>query len=79
MERGTIDKTGLNLPFSGKLYFWEVVSVVMVIFVVVMAIFLFVDCYLFFAARTAITILFVNDLFLFVASTIFTVRKRCGE
>jgi len=50
-----------------------------VVFVVMMATFFFVDCYVFFAARTAITILFVDDLFLFVTSTIFTVGKRCGE
>ena len=79
MDRGIIDKTRLNSPFSGKFYFWEVISVMFVVFVMTMAIFFFVDGYFFFAARTAIPILLVDDLFLFVASTIFTVRKRCGE
>lgn len=57
-----------------------VVSVVILVVVSVLAIFLFVNGNVFFAARTAFTIVFVDlDLFPFVLSPVLTTWKRCRE
>ena len=53
---------------------------IVVVMVSVMAIFLFVNSNVFFAARTAFTIVFVDlDLFLFVLSPVLATWKGCRE
>ena len=57
-----------------------VVAVLVVVMASVMAIFLFVNSNVFFAARTAFTIVFVDlDLFLFVLSPVLATWKRSRE
>lgn len=64
-------KSRTHSPLSGKFDFWEAFLTI--------SIFLFVDCDVFSAARTADTVLLVNLDFFLVASTFLAVGKRGGE